>query len=37
MNFIGDCSHCEPRMSSFRRERGKAGRMLTFIGLKPGA
>jgi len=37
MNFIGDCSHCEPRMSSFRRERQKAGRMLSFIGLRPGA
>ena len=37
MNFIGDCSHCEPRMSSFRREQNKAGRMLSFIGLKPGA
>ena len=35
MNFIDDCTHCEPRMSSYRRERDKAGRMLAFIGLKP--
>jgi YfiH family protein len=33
MNFIVDCTHCRPTMSSFRREGEKAGRMLAFVGL----
>jgi YfiH family protein len=33
MNFIIDCTHCRPAMSSFRREGDKAGRMLAFVGL----
>ncbi len=35
MNFIGDCTHCEPSLSSFRREKENAGRMLSFVGLRP--
>ncbi len=34
MNFIGDCTHCEPSLHSFRREKESAGRMLSFVGLK---
>jgi YfiH family protein len=36
MNFVGDCTHCQPSLSSFRREKEKAGRMLSFVGLKSG-
>lgn len=35
MNFIGDCAHCQPSMFSYRREKEAAGRMLSFVGLKP--
>jgi YfiH family protein len=31
----GVCSHCDPRYPSFRRDRRRAGRMLSFIGLLP--
>jgi YfiH family protein len=34
MNFIGDCTHCQPSMFSYRREKEKAGRMLSFVGLR---
>ncbi|MCJ7610773.1 MAG: polyphenol oxidase family protein [Candidatus Aminicenantes bacterium] len=33
MNFIGECTHCERRMSSYRREGTEAGRMSAFVGL----
>ncbi len=33
MNFIGECTHCERRMSSYRREGAEAGRMSAFVGL----
>lgn len=35
MNFIGDCTHCEPSLASFRREKEAAGRMFSFVGLVP--
>jgi YfiH family protein len=31
----GVCSHCDPRYPSFRRDRRRAGRMLSFMGLLP--
>lgn len=34
MNFIGDCTHCQPSMFSYRREEDAAGRMLSFVGIR---
>jgi len=34
MNFLGECPHCRPDMSSYRREGKAAGRMLAFVGLR---
>ena len=32
--IVDDCSHCYPDLPSFRRDGEKAGRMLSFIGIK---
>jgi hypothetical protein len=32
----GPCTHCDPRLPSYRRDRQRAGRLLSFIGVTPG-
>jgi len=31
----GPCTHCDARLRSFRRDRGRAGRLYSFIGFRP--
>jgi len=33
---VAVCTHCDPHFHSFRRDRQRAGRMLSFIGIIPG-